>query len=202
MTTQRTRFIFACIAALAFCGGCASSHPSRFYLLHPLAAPETGGQKPPAHGSLTLGIGPVLVAKYLDRPQIAVRVSDNEIYLSEFHRWAEPLENNLTRVLAENLSLQLGTEHIEIFPWKSSSPIDYQVRVMIAQFDGKPGGQAVLKARWTVFAKKGEAPALDKMTTITEPVESRKYEALVRAQNSALEQLSREIAAAITGLEQ
>jgi len=199
--TTKARYSIACIAALALLGGCASSRPSRFYLLHPLAAPEPAGQKPPAYSYLTLGIGPVLVPKYLDRPQISVRISENEIYLSEFHRWAEPLENNLTRVFAENLALLLGTDHIEIFPWKSSSPIDYQVRIMIAQFDGKPGGQAVLKARWTVFVKKGEAPALDKMTAITEQVESKKYEALVRAQNSALDRLSREIAAAITGLQ-
>lgn len=196
--TKRSKLIFTCIAALALLAGCASSHPSRFYLLHPLADPETAGQKPPAHSSLTLGIGPVLVPKYLDRPQISVRISDNEIYLSEFHRWAEPLENNMTRVIAENLSILLGTDHIEIFPWKSSSPIDYQVRIMIAQFDGNFGAQAVLKARWTVFAKREESPVIDKMTTITEQVESKNYEALVKAQNSALDQLSREIAAAIS----
>ena len=202
MMIMRLRYIATGIAALALLAGCASSHPSRFYLLHPLAASEPAGQKPPGQSSLALGIGPVLVPKYLDRPQIAVRVSDNEIYLSEFHRWAEPLENNLTRVVAENLALLLGTDRIEIFPWKSSSPIDYQVRVMIARFDGKPGDQAVLKARWTVFSKRGEAPVVDTMTTITEQVESRKYEALVRAQNSALDRLCREIAAAITGLQQ
>lgn len=198
--TKRSKLIFICIAALALSGGCVSSRPSRFYLLHSMAATEAPGQKLPAQSSLTIGIGPVLVAKYLDRPQISVRVSDNEICLSEFHRWAEPLENSLTRVFAENLSSLLGTDHFEIFPWKTSAPIDYQVRLMIAQFDGKPGGQAVLKARWSVVGKSGEIPVLDKMTTITEQVESKEYEALVRAQSRALGQLSREIAGAIARL--
>jgi hypothetical protein len=42
-----------------------------------------------------------------------------------------------------------------------------------------------------------EKPVFETMTSVVEPVESRTYEDLVKAQNKALEKLSREIAGAI-----
>ena len=48
-----------------------------------------------------IGVGPVTVPDYLDRPQIATRSSSSSLQFSEFDRWAEPLEKNLMRVLAD-----------------------------------------------------------------------------------------------------
>ncbi|MEI6127977.1 MAG: PqiC family protein [Pseudomonadota bacterium] len=199
--TARYGFFATLIACSILCGGCISSQMSRFYVLHALAdAPAT---RAASEGrSLTLGIGPVAVAKYLDRPQIAERISNNEISFSEFDRWAEPLESNIARVIAENLSLLLGTDRIELFPWKTSTPIDYQVRVNLSRFDGKSGDQAVLVTRWTVAGRDGNAVLVDRKSEILEPISGRGYEPMVQAQNKALEKLSRDIASAIKGLAQ
>ena len=60
----------------------------------------------------TIGVFPVAMPDYLDRPQVVTRVSENEIKLDEFNRWAEPLKENFYTVLVENLSTLLSNEKI------------------------------------------------------------------------------------------
>ena len=107
--------------------GCASSPPTRFYTLSPSATtvPEI---KPSADdGCLSLGIGPIKIPDYLDRPQIVTRISSHEIGMAEFDHWAEHLKDNLTRVLANNLSSLLCTKTLVVFPWRAGIPIDYRI---------------------------------------------------------------------------
>jgi uncharacterized lipoprotein YmbA len=146
---------------------------------------------------VSICVGPVLMAEYLDRKQICTREDGHEVKYAEYHRWAEPLDAAFSRVLVENLSLLLGTARIDVFPWKSPSPADYQVRIMLLKFNGEPGGQAELKARWSLEALGQRKPLFDRITSIVEPVDSKNYEDLVKAQNKALDKLSREIAGVI-----
>src|ERR671924_270261 len=106
-----------------------ASQPSRFYLLSAgpntdTASPETSGQQGP-----TIGVGPVTLPRYVDRPQIVTRTGPYEIKLAEFDRWAEALDANFTRVLADNLSLLLPTARVVMSPWPRATPLDYQVTV-------------------------------------------------------------------------
>ncbi len=105
-------------------------------------------------------MGPVLVPGYLDRTPLCMRDSGNEVTYNEFQRWAEPLDDGIARVLVENLCLLLGTARIDVFPWKTPAPADYQVRIMLVKFDGEPGGQAELKAHWSLAASGQENPCL------------------------------------------
>lgn len=183
--------------AIALCAGaCFSSPASRFYMLNSIqeTAPSVTAK---ADNSLSICVGPVLLADYLNHKQLCIRESGHEVTYADFHRWAEPLDAGFTRVLVENLSLLLGTARIDVFPWKSASPADYQVRIMLLTFNGEPGGQAELKARWSLEATGQEKPFFDRMTSIVEPVDSKNYEDLVKAQNKALDKLSREIAGVI-----
>jgi len=142
------------VALLMHLAGCASSAPTRFYVLSPLASSTSDSQVPKDEGCIAIGIGPVELPAYLDRPQIVTRVSENELSLSEFNKWAEPLKDNLTRVLVENLSTLICADAISIFPWKGPTPIDYQVEVTVIRMDGSVGGNASLVARWAIFREK------------------------------------------------
>lgn len=178
----------------ALSAGCASTAPSRFYLLDPLATPE--GAASPAAGDISIGVGPVKLPGYLERPQIVTRDASPEISVAEFDRWAEPLSENFVRVLGENLSTLLGTDLITVFPWRGTHPLDYRVTVDVTRLDGELGGNAVLSARWAVGGKTDAEPVIVKKTTLTEPVNGG-YEDFVAAHSRLLEALSREIAAEI-----
>jgi hypothetical protein len=193
------RLVFMALAiSLVTMGGCtATTTPSRFYGLNPL--PVTEKAEAPGHG-VAIGVGPIKLPEHLDRPQIVTRTSSNQLKLAEFNRWAGSLQDDFSRILAENLSILLSTDRVSLYPWRRSVPIDYQVVVDVTRFDGVLGGDAWLIARWSVFGGRDKKVLSMKRSRISEPSRAQGYEAIVAAQSQALGQLSREIADAIKSI--
>jgi uncharacterized lipoprotein YmbA len=187
----------ALVASLLALGACAST-PSRFYILNTLPASETIPTAAAARGPV-IGVGPITFPKYLDRPQLVTRASRNQLTLGEFDRWAEPLQENFSRVLVENLALLIPTEHILLNPWPGSATPDYQVSMEVRHFDGWLGGESTLLARWSILDR-GERELVSRKVHLNVPTGGRDYEAMVAAMNQMLEALSRDIAAAIQRL--
>ena len=135
--------VTACLIILVGLGGCGSTQDTRFYVLTSLPATErpsdaSSGLKP------AIGLRPVGMPEQLDRPQIVTRVGENMLHLAEFDQWAAPLRENFTRVLAENIAILVPTDRVVVFPWPTASPIDYEVAVEVARFEGTLGGIACL----------------------------------------------------------
>jgi uncharacterized lipoprotein YmbA len=183
--------------------GCAiggRTAPSRFYLLNSL---EASGSEPAALvgvGPIAIGIGPVEISHYLDRPQIATRLSPNELMLAEFDKWAEPLQDNVTRVLTENLAVLLRKDPVNIFQWRGPLAVDYRVQIDVIRMDGTLGGDATLMARWLIFEKDERKVLLNRKSTFQEPTGKGGYKALVAAMSRILASLSEEIAKEIKTL--
>jgi uncharacterized lipoprotein YmbA len=185
------------MASLLGLGGCTST-PSRFYILNTMAASETRPAMAAERGPV-IGVGPITVPKYLDRPQIVTRAGRNQLAIGEFDRWAEPLPDNMSRVLAENLALLIPTDHVLLYTWPRSATPDYQVRVEVLHFDAWLGGESTCLALWTILDG-AERPLLTQRASLNIPVGGQEYEAMVLAMNQMLESLSRDIAAAIQRL--
>jgi uncharacterized lipoprotein YmbA len=178
--------------------GACTSTPSRFYILNTLSPSETVPATAAAQGPV-IGVGPITVPKYLERPQIVARASRHQLTLGEFDRWAEPLQDNVSRVLAENLALLIPTDHILLQTWPRSAALDYQVKVEVLHFDGWLGGESMLLALWSILDG-AERPLMSQRTSLNAPASGQEYEAMVLAMNQLLEALSRDIAAAIQRL--
>lgn len=127
--------------------------PSRFYLL-----PGPGDAIAPdvdeADG-LVVGLGPLTLPAYLDRPEVVLRRSPTEVDVRHWDRWAEPLEDALTRTLAESLRSTVGVRQVASFPWRGRVPVDRSVEVEVVRFECEEGGDAVLEARWRVRGADG-----------------------------------------------
>jgi hypothetical protein len=147
---------------------------------------------------VAIGVGPVLIPRYLDRVQMVTRGANDDVEISMYHRWAEPLDSGIAEVLADNLAPQIGSERIAVFPWRGgvARALDYQVVVVVLRFDGSPGREVTLDARWRLLGKDGQELVL-KRSTINEPITGEGYQLLVRGMNRALATLAREIAAEI-----
>lgn len=178
--------------------GCASSEPARFYVLN--ALPNPAGATGETPGESAIGIGPITLPEHLDRTQIVTRTSSNEMNLSEFHKWAGSLRDNITQVLAENLSVLIPTQQVRIYPWKRATHVDYQVTVEITRFDRQEGGDSVLNARWSLLAGDGKTELLTRSSSFRSHPADEDYPATVTAMNETLEAFSREIAGAIKSL--
>ena len=192
----------ACVLCplLIIIGGCSRTQTAKFYTLNALTDAQSGRPAVASGQHVAVGLGPIRLPEYLDRPQIVTRVSPNEVWFAEYHRWAGPLAGDLSNILAENLSILLGADHIALYPWKSTTPIDCRVEIEVSRFDGEPGGSVLLQSQWIVFSKDRQRVLGTKTSSISEPVNGKGYDALVAAQSRALAALGREIAEAIRSL--
>ena len=119
MHWRRNSVVVLCnvIAALALVlTGCSSTSPSRFFVLTSQDRLVAGHLQ----SDVSIGVGPIVLPHYLDRPQIVTRTGQNELRLAEFDRWAEPLTENVSRVLTEDLCKLLETEQVSIVPFRCS----------------------------------------------------------------------------------
>ena len=196
--------------ALGFMGlslaGCGSFLPkpkpssSRiFVLFSPLHAAER--QDSDLAGQISLGVGPVRLPGYLDRREIVMRVAQNRFDLSENDRWAEPLDENLTRVLAQNLSVLLRTDRIVVYPWPMDKKPDYRVEIQVLRFEPNSAREAELSARWVVIDETGkEAPNL-KESRLTRAAKEKSTDGAVAALSETVADLSREIAQTVIAVD-
>lgn len=174
--------------------GCANTQPTHFYLLRAMDSSTNSVMVETKKSGVSLGLGPISFPKYLDRPHIVTRISSHEIDLAEFHKWAEPLEDNVANVLDENLSALLSTDRIVPYPWKRSNPPDYQLSLDVIQLDGQKNQEAVLKVRWTLVADDGKRLLQKKTSQFSEILRGSEYEDLVEAMSRMLASFSQEIA--------
>ncbi len=178
--------------------GCGTTPPSKFYTLEAMNASETTQIAPDKRNSLHIGIGPVQFAEYLDRSQIVTRTNGTEVNLAETHRWAEPLHNNFSRILAENLSILMDTDKFSLHPSRNWSEIDYQVVVNVWQFDASKQGEVTLVANWSIRGKGGsKLLTMRKSVFSTNAETTTSYTDIVRALSKTVEVLSSEIAGVI-----
>ena len=187
---------FVVVAACLASASCADSQPTRFYTLSPLAA-SSRGASPTTMPDLTVGVGPVTLPTYLDRPQLVTRAGGNRMVLADFDSWVEPLQGMFTRVLGENLALLLGTDDVLLLPQNRDFALDRQVEVDVTRFDVDNVGNAVLDAKWWVYGRNGDELLRSGRSTISEPAAVDDYTAAAAALSRALGAMSTEIAQAI-----
>ncbi len=183
-------------------GSCTlrSSIATKFYVLSPLARPVVEKQDDKGKKCKTIGVGPLHLPGYLDRRQIVTRVNPNELKLSELDNWAEPLKDNVTRVLVENISRLICTEAVVIFPWNKSTHIDFQIDIKIVWMDGKLGETANLLTQWSIIDASDKSVLLTKNSQYNESVTETTYSALVAAHSRLIATFSHDIAQAIKSI--
>ena len=189
------------VAVSLFLGGCGGSRPAKFYVLNSVSSPGAGG-KPSAlsESAVTVGIGPVEIPDYLDRPQIVTRTAQNGLEVNQFDRWGGSMKSDFGRVLIENLSGMVPAAQMSVVPWKRGVPFQHRVAVDVGRFDVTPGESVWLKAQWTIFGPDGKTVAMARETNIKEPVAGRDYPTMVAAMSRAIGSLSQDIAGGLTTL--
>jgi hypothetical protein len=181
-------------AALFAVAGCSTTPPPTFYQLEQPASTQLSG----LDRGIAIGVGPVNLAGYLDRPQIVTRAADHKLLLSESNMWAEPLKDSILRVIGVNLSNMLQTTRIFRIPRRDRAiRLKYRITLDIPRFDGTLGRDAQLVARWTLYKGEGEDALLTRVSIIAEASGGGGHESLIAAQNRALQKLSQEIADAV-----
>ncbi len=197
-TRNRIISMLVAVGVIALLGGCFGSSPSsRFYTLTPH---ENRGASIAEGMEVVVRVGPVGIPSYLDRRQIVTRNGRNGIEIAEYERWGGSLDDEIIRLLVNDLGARLADKGITVVPWRSvtlaEAPTVYRIPFSIDRFDGELGGTVVLNATWAVVMKKDkqERVVLARESTITEAVGGKGYDAFVSALGRTVEKLGKEMA--------
>jgi uncharacterized lipoprotein YmbA len=130
---------------------CGTTPASRFYVLIPTLEAETTATSP----SMTLGLQPVKLPASVDRSQMVSSISSHQRQLSELDRWAEPLHENVTRVIGQNLEARLGPASVYPLPHRAAPEFQSVVSIEILEFDAVVDGQCSIVARFHIVDGSG-----------------------------------------------
>lgn len=129
---RKTLIVVLLIGAL-FLIGCLSfkavDDPTRFYSLSSVCMQQKCG----GNGKI-IGVTRVIIPDYLDRCKIVLEIQENEYKIAEFDCWADSMDRGLTRVITENLSLQLPNSSILPAPWRGLAKPDLELHVHVLEF--------------------------------------------------------------------
>ncbi|MDD5462257.1 MAG: PqiC family protein [Methylococcales bacterium] len=186
------------IVMLLLTGCMRDSKPVEFYMLNADSGITAITGAPAADRDATVGLGPITIPEYLNRPQMVIAIADNQYRLSENHRWAERLDQNISLALFKALPRQLGTDRIMRYPWLQRQVIDYQVGIDILEFNVDANGQSRLIAQW--FIKPKDKPSINKRSAFQFPASTTDYAIMVKAQSQCLTKLGQQIATTLRQL--
>lgn len=196
-----SKFMACVFFALAVCG-CLSvpdSPDPKFYMLRAIDESRVTHKFSITPGKI-IGIGPVKIPEYLNRPQIVTRDSNNMLIFAQFDRWGESLDVGIGRLIRENLIIMLPGATLETFPWGLDVPVKYQVFIDIVQLEGELAEDLILSVQWSVFDIDKKKMAIIKRTEFRQAISPHNYSGLVKTLSAACASLSSEIAGELESL--
>lgn len=141
-----------------------------------------------------IGVGPVVVAEYLDRSNIVFQSGPQKLEIADHHHWAGDMKKSVASVMASNLGRELQTGNVRTYPWDRDDELRYQVSIDIRQFHGTADGYALLEAGWRIYRLPGSELVATRSGTYREQQRQDGFEELAAAQSRALQRLARDIA--------
>lgn len=180
---------FLPLLAVLLLTGCGAG-PKSFYVL-------TADGPAPSGGGSGIGVGPVNLAEYIDRPNLVIAQSANQLSVAEDHRWAGDLSASIARVTAANLGRRLHTGNVRTYPWRNDTEISHQITLDIRQLHGGGDGYAVIEAGWRAYSLPDRKLTASRTFVDREALGADGYPALVAAQSRLLSRLAADIAAGL-----
>ncbi len=185
-------YTLAAILLMLFASACSiggKSNPSHFYVLD--SQIENIATK--KLSNLRMGVGPITIPGYIDRPQIVTKTESAELQLAEFDRWAEPMEGMFTRTLAENIKAITGSHLIHSYPWSSNIEFTYRISAKVIKFENNANGDALLAVHWQLINSSDQSIAKEIDSEFNASASDTSYSARVAALNDTLAQFAQEI---------
>lgn len=138
----RTLAAALCAVALSGCVSLQRSPEARYFVLRSLAEPAAspGPQAAAPADEWLLGVLPARLPGALARAQLVTATAPGELRVDPLRRWAEPLDEGVTRTLAENLGALLPGCRVLRSPWAASVPLRARLAIELQAFGPQPDG--------------------------------------------------------------
>ena len=148
-------------------------------------------------GTQEIGIGPISIPGYINRPQIVTKTNSAEVQFDEFARWAEPVDAMFTRTLAQNIKALTNSQSIYAHPWPNLINLDYRISATVIKFENDTQGDALLIVHWGIIDGSDTTDYKVIYSEFTAKSINTSYAARVAALNDTLAQFAKEIVANI-----
>jgi len=145
---------FLCLLVFLTMTACATSPEIRYYTLsaEPGSKNNGTGETHVVHGAYA--IDAVIIPDLLDRPQIVLRSGANTVEMLDYDRWGAPLQDQIQRVLAADLSARLGANTIVDPGLPTAMRSERRITISILKFDPGRGRESVIEASWAISDEK------------------------------------------------
>ncbi len=188
-------FVVILLTTSLLLSACGSTPPSVFYMMAPIPVAEDSTADD-VQENTGLGLGPIRFPDYLSHNRIVRYEGESRVLIAETRRWAEPLEHNFSRVLAENLSRLLPSDKVLRYPWPAWRKPEYQLVIDVVRFDLNGNSEVELIVQWALLHAETKKPLQEKRSRFITPAEE-DFDSIVKAHSDALAAFSKELVAAI-----
>lgn len=130
-------------AALAACG---TSPPTHYYVLDEIVSSAPAA----AANQVMVRVEPVQIAPELDRLEIVSRIGPNRIRIAEQDRWGAPLEDQIRRVISEDLTTRLPPRMVADPAEPPTNAPRRLLTLAIVDFYADQDCAVTLRASWTL----------------------------------------------------
>lgn len=167
------------------------------------ASSASSASMTPATG-LTIGMRRLDLASYLSAdPGLVVRRGSSRLDVSEFHRWAGDLDEDINRAVAAHLVGVPPVRAVDVAPWSARDQHDFLLQLHVSRFEGVADSAATtghvhVLARWDIIRP------LDNSVLLRGTTDDREgsfrvgdYARLATELDAALSRLAREIGACL-----
>jgi len=186
--------VFA-VTAIVF-AGCAATEPAPVYFV--LTGSHSGVTTTHPASALNVYVRRIEVPAYLAKQGLVTIKGGSEVNYADTYLWAEPLDQGLSRAVAEDLSQKSRLRAFGFSPTVLPPDHTYDVWIRLERFEGTDDGQAVLRARWWISTAVSSNSIGGRTTEIRRSGwRPGDYGALIELFRSEVQELSGEIAAAI-----
>ncbi len=189
---------------ILLCHACASTpEPVQYYSLTLGAAQNEPVQKglvrnesAPAGFAGNVIIEPVYLAKFLRQDGIVTQVGDNEVAIASYHRWAEPLDKSIARLLTGDLNSRISDYHFSWMQLDVDKPAAFKLRLAFNEFNIKNNSSVNVAGHYWLYV---QSSGLKKEGSfnITKPLTDDGYAHAVTQLQQAIAQLADEIIVAL-----
>lgn len=150
-------------------------------------------------GPLSLGLKAVSVAPYLRSRSMPLRTDEHEITYNDYARWAEPLDQGISRILQGRLLLAPAVGRVYAHPFPFDQPRDFDIAVSIVRCESVREGRSLV-ARLAALI---EITRVSDGTVLTRrvfaapdiPWDGRDHAALAAALSTSVDRLASEVIA-------
>lgn len=188
------------VLAFSGCISVSNSPMPRFYALGAIQENQVS-KRINIDSNVLIGVGPVKIPEYQERPQIVTQDKDNMLKFAQFDRWGESLDLGIARLIGEDLAVVLPGAKFTLYPWNATIAVKYQVVVEIVKLDSELDKDLFLVAQWLIIDVQNTKTLIIKRSEFRQLIIPQNYSGLAKTLSTVCASLSSEIAEALAKLE-